>query len=230
MDQHKTDDNLRYVGGLTRVLAADASISFADLRCQLPDEGVQNADADGDCKKKEDEDDFSFACSNPDGSPISTDDIFQRPDPSCVLDFQPGSLVCRCDDDFSRARGVAASSSSLRPPLKKLISDASDLFLLYFPADFFAIFSIQRADALSSLRFHSTKPRQDLVNILGTIARSSTKEFMEALAAGASLVADKVIVTTKHNDDEQYVWEPLRFNIYRMWSNEGSINYANEMM
>ncbi|CAL2251242.1 unnamed protein product [Prunus armeniaca] len=29
MDQHKTDDNLRYVGGLTRVLAADASISFA---------------------------------------------------------------------------------------------------------------------------------------------------------------------------------------------------------
>ncbi|PQQ17491.1 heat shock protein 90-2-like [Prunus yedoensis var. nudiflora] len=74
------------------------------------------------------------------------------------------------------------------------------------------------------------KARQDLVNILGTIARSGTKEFMEALAAGASLVADKVIVTTKHNDDEQYVWEPLRFNIYRMWSNEGSINYANEMM
>ncbi|PQP98679.1 heat shock protein 90-2-like [Prunus yedoensis var. nudiflora] len=69
-----------------------------------------------------------------------------------------------------------------------------------------------------------------LVNILGTIARSGTKEFMEALAAGASLVADKVIVTTKHNDDEQYVWEPLRFNIYGMWSNEGSINYANEMM
>ncbi|KAL6281048.1 hypothetical protein ACE6H2_017929 [Prunus campanulata] len=46
-----TDGNLRYVGGLTRVLAVDASISFAelmlklaefcgysvDLRCQLPD-------------------------------------------------------------------------------------------------------------------------------------------------------------------------------------------------
>ncbi|CAI0403176.1 unnamed protein product [Linum tenue] len=43
--------------------------------------------------------------------------------------------------------------------------------------------------------------KADLVNNLGTIARSGTKEFMEALQA------EKVIVTTKHNDDEQYVWE-----------------------
>ncbi|CAO2587427.1 Heat shock protein HSP 90-alpha [Lemmus lemmus] len=43
--------------------------------------------------------------------------------------------------------------------------------------------------------------KADLINNLGTIAKSGTKAFMEALQA------EKVTVITKHNDDEQYAWE-----------------------